>query len=294
MSSERASRTKPRLFVFGLGYSARAFADLLMDRGWHVSATCRTSDKADALRDAGIDPYLFDVERPLDAVGLAALGRATHLLSSVPPCADGDPVLAAHAADIRAAAPFDWIGYLSTTGVYGDRDGGWVDEDSALEPTGPRGQRRVDAEAAWFAQGGAGPVHAFRLAGIYGPGRSALDTVRAGRGRRVVKPGQVFSRIHIDDIVGILDASVARPRNGAAYNCCDDEAAPPQDVIAFACDLLGEPIPPDIPFDAADLSDMARSFYRDNKRVSNDRIKSELGVTPRWPNYRDALRAMLR
>lgn len=287
------SHENSKLFVFGLGYSARAFADLLMDRGWRVSATCRTPDKADALRAAGIDPHLFDADRPLDSAGLAALGEATHLLSSVPPKAEGDPVLATHAADIRAAAPFNWIGYLSTTGVYGDRDGDWVGEEAALEPTGPRGQRRVDAEAAWFALTDAGPIHAFRLAGIYGPGRSALDTVRAGRGRRVVKPGQVFSRIHIDDIVGILEASVARPRHGAAYNCCDDEAAPPQDVIAFACELLGEPVPPDIPFDTAELSDMARSFYRDNKRVANDRIKSELGVTLRWPNYRDALRAML-
>jgi nucleoside-diphosphate-sugar epimerase len=291
--SPLVSNTAPHLFVFGLGYSARALADLLTSRGWRVSATCRTPDKAETLRVAGVESHLFDAGAPLDADGLAALASATHLLSSVPPGADGDPVLAAHAGDIRAAAPFDWIGYLSTTGVYGDRDGGWVDEDSALEPTGPRGQRRVDAEAAWFDLEDAGPVHAFRLAGIYGPGRSALDTVRSGRGRRIVKPGQVFSRIHIDDIVAIVDASMAKPRNGAAYNCCDDEAAPPQDVIAFACELLGEPVPPDVPYATADLSEMARSFYRDNKRVSNARIKEELGVTLRWPTYRDALRAML-
>lgn len=281
-----------RLFVFGLGFSARALADSLIAEGIAVSATCRGEEKRDALTAAGIDTHLFDLDRPLDSAGLAALAASSHLLSSVPPDADGDPVLLHHADDIRSAGPFDWIGYLSTTGVYGDRDGDWVDEDSALTPTGARGQRRVDAEAAWNALGDAGPVHSFRLAGIYGPGRSALDTVRQGRGRRVVKPGQVFSRIHIDDITAILRASMARPNPGAAYNCCDDEAVPPQDVIEYACRLLGEPIPPDIPFDSADLSPMARSFYRDNKRVSNRRVKDELGVVLNWPNYRLALDAM--
>lgn len=280
------------LFIFGYGFSAGALADRLRAAGSRISATCRTEEKRARLRAAGIDAHLFDADRPLDAEGLSALGGATHLLSSVPPGEDGDPVLNAHEADIRAAAPFRWIGYLSTTGVYGDRDGGWVDEDSALAPTGSRGQRRVDAEAAWFALGEAGPVHSFRLAGIYGPGRSALETVRAGRARRIVKPGQVFSRIHIDDIAAVLAASMARPRHGAAYNCCDDDPAPPQDVIAYACDLLGVAPPPEIPIEEAELSPMARSFYRDNKRVSNRRIKEELGVSLTWPSYRAALDAM--
>ena len=280
------------LFVFGFGYSSKAFADRLIARGVKVSATCRSEEKQAALRDQGIDAHLFSRERPLDAEGLAALASATLLLSSVPPDADGDPVIDAHAADILAAGPFEWIGYLSTTGVYGDHDGAWVDETTALTPSGVRGQRRVDAEAAWFALGEAGPVQTFRLAGIYGPVRNALETVKKGRARRVVKQGQVFSRIHLDDISSILESSVARPNGGAAYNCCDDEAAPPQDVIAFACTLLGVEIPPDIPFETADLSDMARSFYSDNKRVSNQRVKEELGVTLAWPNYRDALRAL--
>ena len=283
----------PHLFVFGLGYSANAFAAVLRETGTRISATCRSAEKQVALIAQGIDAHVFDRDHPLDNAGRAALDQASHLLSSVPPDDKGDPVIDLHAQDILKAAPFDWIGYLSTTGVYGDFDGEWVDETAPMAPSGTRGQRRVDAEAAWFALAQAGPVHSFRLAGIYGPGRSALDTVRQGRARRVVKPGQVFSRIHIDDITNILLASAARPNPGAAYNCCDDEAAPPQDVITYACDLLGVTPPPEIPFEEADLSPMAKSFYRDNKRVSNTRIKEELGVTLRWPNYRDALTAML-
>lgn len=285
--------TEPHLFIFGLGYSAKAFANRMQKAGARISATCRSQDKRKALIAEGIDAHLFDTDRPLDAAGLAALASASHLLSSVPPTESGDSVIDRHGADILRARPFNWIGYLSTTGVYGDHDGAWVDETTALTPSGTRGQRRVEAEAAWFGLGAAGPVHSFRLAGIYGPGRSALETVRSGRARRVVKPGQVFSRIHIDDITEILLASTARPNHGAAYNCCDDEAAPPQDVIAYACSLLGVDPPPEIPIEKADLSPMARSFYRDNKRVANTRIKQELGVTLHWPNYRDALSAML-
>lgn len=281
------------LFVFGFGYSAKALADRMMAQGTRVSATCRSIEKQAALREHGIDAHLFSREHPLNEAGLLALESAGVLLSSVPPDADGDSVIDLHGSDIERCGPFDWIGYLSTTGVYGDHNGDWVDETTPLTPSGPRGHRRVDAEAAWFALQGAGPVHTFRLAGIYGPGRSALDTVRKGRARRVVKQGQVFSRIHLEDIATILENSIALPNGGAAYNCCDDEAAPPQDVIEFACHLLGEPVPPDLPFETAELSDMARSFYSDNKRVSNKRIKDELKVMLKWPNYRDALRALL-
>lgn len=281
--------TAPRLFIFGYGFSARAFAERMRARGFQIAATCRSAEKRDALEAEGVEAFLFDRDTPLRDPN-AALAGTTHLLSSVPPDATGDPVLDLHETDIVAAAPYAWAGYLSTTGVYGDRQGGWVDETSALEPTGERGQRRVDAEARWQA---AVQAHCFRLAGIYGPGRNALETVRKGRARRVVKPGQVFSRIHIDDIAAILAASVDRPNPGAAYNCCDDEAAPPQDVITYACELLGAEPPPEIPFDDADLSPMARSFYGDNKRVDNTRIKDELGVTLIWPEYRAALRAMM-
>jgi nucleoside-diphosphate-sugar epimerase len=247
----------------------------------------------------GFEVFLFDRRRPLEDPA-AALAGTSHLLSSAPPDPEvepgaGDPVLDHHSADIAALESLAWLGYLSTTGVYGDRGGAWVDEDSALTPTGERGRRRVAAEDAWLElwERDARPVHLFRLAGIYGPGRSALDTVRNGTARRIDKPGQVFSRIHVDDIAAVLQASIARPRPGAAYNLCDDEAAPPQEVVAFACALLGREAPPLVPFEAAELSDMARSFYRDNKRVSNARIKDELGVALAYPSYREGLRAIL-
>lgn len=282
-----------RLFCFGLGYSARALADAVQAEGWAVAGTCRSAEKQAALQAAGIDAFLFDRDRPLDDAA-GGLSGATHLLSSVPPDRSGDPVLDHHGAEIAALGGLRWAGYLSTIGVYGDRAGGWVDEESALQPTGERGRRRVAAEDGWrvLQRKHGVPVHVFRLAGIYGPGRNALETVRAGRARRIVKSGQVFSRIHRDDIVAVLRASMTRPSPGAVYNLCDDEAAPPQDVIAFACDLLGVTAPPDLPFEGAALSDMARSFYRDSKRVSNRRIKRDLGVRLAWPTYREGLRAL--
>ncbi|MCZ6764549.1 MAG: NAD-dependent epimerase/dehydratase family protein, partial [Alphaproteobacteria bacterium] len=188
----------------------------------------------------------------------------------------------------------------STTGVYGDRAGDWVDETSPLKPTGARGRARVKAEAAWREAGDAHglPVHIFRLAGIYGPGRNALETVRAGTARRVVKPGQLFARIHVDDIVSVLRASIDRPRPGAIYNVCDDEPAPAQDVVAYACRLLGVMPPPEEPFEKAvasgSLSDMAQSFYADNRRVANRLIKEELGVRLAYPSYREGLDALVR
>ena len=283
-----------RLFCFGLGFSAVTLARRLLARGWQVAGTTRSAEKAAALEAEGIAVLPFDRERPLDDPA-GALAGATHLLSSAPPDADGDPVLECHGDDIAGHDGWRWIGYLSTTGVYGDRDGGWVDEDSALEPTGERGRRRLEAERAWLALGrrSGAPVQLFRLAGIYGPGRSALDTVRAGRAQRIDKPGQVFSRIHVEDIASVLEASIARPAAGQAYNVCDDEAAPPAEVIAHACALLGVEPPPLVPFEAAELSPMGRSFYRDNKRVSNRRIKEELGVGLAYPDYRAGLAALL-
>jgi len=281
----------PHLFCFGLGYSAGFLARNLQAQGWRVSGTCRSAEKAAKLRDQGIAAHLFDRGRPLDDAA-AALRGVTHLLSSVPPDEAGDPVLDLHRDVIDTVAPkLAWIGYLSTTGVYGDRAGGWVDEDSALTPSGERGRRRVAAERAWL--GLRPPAHLFRLAGIYGPGSSALDTVREGRAKRVVKPGQVFSRIHVEDIVQVLEASMARPSPGTAYNVCDDDPAPPAEVIAHACALLGVAPPPEVPFAEANLSPMARSFYDDNKRVDNTRIKRALGVTLRYPSYRAGLQAIL-
>ncbi len=273
----------PRLFCFGLGYTARVLAAERKEQGWRIAGTCRDAADAAELTALGYEVHAFD-----DA---AALAGTTHLLSSVPPGRDGDPVLRRHGDAIARLPNLRWIGYLSTTGVYGDRDGDWVDEDSPLRPTGARGRSRVAAEAGWRAL--SQPAHLFRLAGIYGPGRNALETVRRGRAHRIVKPGQVFSRIHVDDIAAVLRASMSTPSPGTAYNVCDDEAAPPQDVITFACDLLAVAPPPRIAFAEAELSEMARGFYRDNKRVSNRRIKDELGISLRWPNYRDGLRGLL-
>ncbi|MBM3571402.1 MAG: SDR family oxidoreductase [Alphaproteobacteria bacterium] len=284
-----------RLFCFGLGYSALALADQLAGHGWQVAGTCRDLDKARALTARGFEMFMFDRGRKLDDAA-AALTGTTALISSVPPDDGGDPVLDHHGADIANLTGLSWVGYLSTTGVYGNRDGGPVDETSALLPTGPRGHRRAAAEAAWLAlwRRHGLPVHIFRLAGIYGPGRSALDTVRRGEARRIVKPGQVFSRVHVEDIAQVLMASLARPMAGTAYNVCDDDPAAPQDVIAFACALLGVAPPPEIPFSRADLSPMARSFYDDNKRVANDRVKRELGVGLKYPSYRDGLADLFR
>jgi nucleoside-diphosphate-sugar epimerase len=287
--------TAGRLFCFGLGYSALTLARGLLAKGWTVAGTCRDAAGRTALARQGIEAHLFDRDRPLGDPA-AMLAGTTHLLSSVPPDAVGDPVLALHGDAIaRLGQGLVWAGYLSTTGVYGDRAGGWVDENAALRPTGERGRRRCAAEAAWLAlrrERGV-PVHLFRLAAIYGPGRSALDQVRAGTARRIDKPGQVFSRIHVDDIAAVLEASMARPHPGAAYNICDDAPDAPEAVIAFACALLGVHVPPLVPFAEADLSLMARSFYDDNKRVDNTRIKRELGIRLCYPDYRAGLRALL-
>jgi len=282
-----------RLFCFGLGYSALGLVRRLRPKGWVIAGTCRDDDRRAELAREGVEAYLFD--RPFADIA-AALADTSHLLSSVPPDAAGDPVIARYGSTIAAiGGSLTWMGYLSTTGVYGDRAGDWVDETSPLRPSGERGRRRCEAEAAWLGlwrQHGV-PVHLFRLAAIYGPGRSALDQVRLGAARRIDKPGQIFSRIHVEDIATVLEASMARPRPGTVYNVCDDMPAAPQTVIAFACALLGVEPPPLVPFDQADLSPMARSFYDDNKRVDNARMKRELGVRLRYPDYKAGLRALM-
>ncbi|RWR46647.1 SDR family oxidoreductase [Sinirhodobacter ferrireducens] len=275
------------LLSVGHGYSAQALARVLLPRGWRIVATTRSADKAAALRATGVEVQVW-TGGPLPLAGV------THLLSSVAPDAAGDPVLTACGAQIAAAAgQLDWAGYLSTVGVYGDHAGGWVDEDTPLTPATTRGEMRVAAERAWAAIPGL-PLHIFRLAGIYGPGRGPFEKVREGTARRILKPGQVFSRIHVDDIAQVLAASIARPNPGRVYNVCDDDPAPPEDVLSHAAALLGLPEPPGVPFDAADLSPMARSFYAENKRVRNDRIKTELGVRLRYPDYRAGLAALLQ
>ena len=276
------------LLSIGHGYSARALGRVLVPQGWRVIGTLRSADKAAELRAEGVEPLLWPGDDlPFD--------QATHLLTSVAPNDAGDPVLAALGDQIAAAKHLEWVGYLSTVGVYGDHQGGWVDEDTPLAPATRRGHARVEAEGAWadLCRAAGLPLHVFRLAGIYGPGRGPFEKLRQGTARRIIKPGQVFSRIHVEDIAQVLAASIARPDPGRVYNVCDDNPAPPQDVIAHAAQLLGLPVPPDIPYDAASFTPMARSFYAESKRVRNDRIKSELGVSLLYPDYPAGLAAIL-
>ena len=273
------------LLSIGHGYSARALARLLLPAGWRIIATTRSAAKADMLRAEGVEPIIW-------TGGPLPLAEATHLLTSVAPDGAGDPVLAAQRSAIAAAQHLEWVGYLSTVGVYGDHGGGWVDEETPLTPSTTRGVQRVAAEAAWQALGL--PVHIFRLAGIYGPGRGPFEKVRDGTARLILKPGQVFSRIHVEDIAQVLAASIAHPNPGRIYNVCDDEPSPPEDVLAYAAELLGLPRPPEVPFDPSQMTPMAASFYAENKRVRNDRIKTELGVSLRYPDYRSGLEAMLQ
>jgi nucleoside-diphosphate-sugar epimerase len=276
------------LLSFGHGYSAQALERLLLPQGWRIIGTTRSAAKAEAMRARGIEALIWPGADVTDA-----LNAASHLLMSASPDDGSDPVLAALQDQITARADqFEWAGYLSTTGVYGDHGGDWVDETAPLTPATRRGQARVVAEAAWQAIPGL-PLHIFRLAGIYGPGRGPFAKVRNGTARRIIKDGQVFSRTHVDDIAQVLAASIARPNPGAIYNVCDDDPAPPQDVIAYAAQLLGLPVPEAVPFEDAELTPMARSFYAESKKVRNDRIKDDLGVKLLFPDYRSGLQSLL-
>jgi nucleoside-diphosphate-sugar epimerase len=278
------------MLFFGFGYSAAALAKRLDRSQWRITATSRSTAGADHIRALGHDALVFDQHEDIpDGV--------THIVSSVPPDAGGDPVLRRYGNSlVRQVRRTVWVAYLSTTGVYGDHGGAWIDENTPLTPNTERGWRRLWAEQAWLrlhAQHGL-PLHFFRLAGIYGPGRNALEAVRGGTAKRVIKPGQVFSRIHVDDIAGMLLASMARPKAGGAYNGADDLPCPPQDVVEHAARLLGLAVPPDIPFESATLSPMARSFYADSKRVSNRRVKEELGYHFLYPDYLTGLAALMK
>lgn len=275
------------LFSFGHGYSAQALSRHIAPKGWRILGTTRDSEGMEAIRDSGAEPLVWPGQEPnLDGV--------THLLISTAPNAEGDPVLAALGDEIaRRAAQFTWVGYLSTTAVYGDHQGGWVDEDTPPAPTAKRGKWRMLAEQQWSSIPDL-PIHIFRLAGIYGPGRGPFSKLKRGGLRRIIKPGQVFSRIHVEDIAQILDASMTNSNPGRVYNVCDDEPVPPQDVIGYAAELQGLPLPPAVSYEEADLTPMARSFYNENKRVRNSRIKDELGVTLIYPNYRVGLDALMK
>ena len=282
-----------KLFVFGLGYSALHIAQRLQRVGAEVTATVRSRAKAEALTQAGITGRVFSPDHQDDAIA-PGIADSDAILVSIPPGESGDPVLASFADRIAAAPKLRWVGYLSTVGVYGDHRGGWVDETTPATPADGRSKVRAAAEQAWLAFGAASgiAVQIFRLSGIYGPGRNHLVQLAAGTARRIVKPGQVFNRIHVADIAAVVEASLARPRRGGIYNVTDSEPAPPQDVVAFAAALCGIEPPPEIPFESAELSPMARSFYAESKRVRNDLIKQELGVHLRYPTFREGLTAL--
>lgn len=273
------------LLCLGYGYSATALAQRLLPLGWRVIGTTRSPERAAQLRDSGIEAVVL----PCDLSD--AITQATHILASAAPNENGDPFLQTDGAALRACGA-EWVGYLSTTAVYGDHDGAWVDEDTAPTPQSLRAVLRVLAEKQWLSVGL--PVQVFRLAGIYGPGRGPFKKVRDGTARRIIKPGQVFSRIHVNDIAATLLASIQRPRPGRIYNVCDDDPAPPEDVISHAADLLGLPVPPEVPYDQAEMTPMARSFYGESKKVSNARIRQELGVQLAYPTYREGLAALLQ
>jgi len=270
-----------KLLILGLGYTGRAVAAKMRAQGWEVRGTTRTPADDSLIQWPGSD--ISDT-----------VSWASHLLISAAPDKNGDPFLAGLEAEILSAKPA-WVGYLSTTGVYGDHGGAWVDEATKLTPATTRGHHRVKAEAQWMAlykEHGL-PLHIFRLAGIYGPERGPFAKVRAGTARRIIKDNQVFSRTHVEDIAQVIAASINQPNPGRIYNVCDNDPAPPQDVIGYAAQLLGLPMPPALDFETAEMTAMARSFYAESKKVSNARIKAELGIKLKYPDYKSGLNALL-
>jgi nucleoside-diphosphate-sugar epimerase len=286
-----------RLFCFGFGYTAETLARRLSGRtlalaGTRTSLSGPGSEQAAAPLGARLAEYKGDAA---SAEVRDLIKGATHILVSIPPDLEGDPVLRHFREEIASLTELAWIGYLSTVGVYGDRQGQWVDETSPPHPISERSLRRLQAEQAWaqFGRDTGRRVEIFRLAGIYGPGRSAIDSLRAGTARRIVKPGQIFNRIHVDDIARVLAAAIDKDAGHRIYNVSDDEPAPPQDVLAHAAELLMLPPPPEVPFEKAALTGMAATFWAENKRVSNARIKQDLGVELLYPTYREGLRALV-
>ena len=282
-----------KLFIFGLGYSATYIAQQLAAGGAAIAGTVRSRAKADQLSGLGYAMRQFSVAER-DAAVARDLADSDAVLVSVPPDARGDPALQVYRDDLAAASRLRWIGYLSTVGVYGDRDGGWVDEATVPVPTNEASHRRLDVERQWQQFGDTHhiPVHLFRLAGIYGPGRNQLVQLAEGKARRIVKPGHVFNRIHVEDIAQMVEASLARPRAGAIYNGADGAPAPPQDVVTFAAEICGVAPPPEIPYERAQLTPMSQSFFSECKRVRSGLLRDELGITLRYPSFREGLTAL--
>lgn len=281
------------LFIFGLGFSATHFAQQALKKGWHVMGTCRNPDNMDAMSKLGIEAVLFDGEAPLDDFA-EYLKDVTHILHSIGPDKDtGDCVYNLHHSDLEKLQNLQWMGYLSTTGVYGNWDGDLVDENHERCPGSARSCARKQAEDQWL--GSDLPAHLFRLAGIYGPNRSVFNQIEAGRAKMISKPGHIFSRIHIDDIAGVLWASIKKPNPKAAYNLCDDAPCEPVKVIQAAYEMLAQTPPPVQSFEEASksMSAMALTFWQDNKRVDNSRIKNELGYQLIHPGYKEGLAAIL-
>jgi nucleoside-diphosphate-sugar epimerase len=282
-----------RLFCFGFGYTAESLARRLSARTSALAGT-RTSLVEEGDSPLGVKLAEFKGDTASAEVR-ALLECASHVLVSIPPDVEGDPALRLFREDLANLPELAWIGYLSTVGVYGDWKGQWVDETSPPHPISERSLRRLHAERAWaqFGRDSGRRVEIFRLAGIYGPGRSVIDGLRAGTARRIVKPGQFFNRIHVDDIAKVLAAAIDKDAGHGIYNVSDDEPAPPQDVVAYAAELLGLPMPPEVPFEGSALTPMAATFWAENKRVCNTRIKRDLAVELMYPTYREGLQALV-
>jgi hypothetical protein len=282
------------LFCFGHGFSSRALARRLIPKGWEVSGTCRDINSKSILNNEG-QLYKYDGIN-INKEIYNAIDKSTHLLISIPPQVSKDPVLDRFSNKILNWKHLKWIGYISSTGVYGDAKGEWVDENSILKPATAINQRRVAIESAWLKlyKFNSLPIVIFRCVGIYGPGRNILISVKLGRSKRIVKPGLVFSRIHVDDLAQTLEASMLSPMPGEIYNVSDDQPSSPSEVVEYACGLLNVTPPPLIPYEFAELSDMARGFYEANKRVSNKKIKVDLGICLEYPDYKVGLNALLK
>ena len=279
---------RPCLLIFGHGYTANAFVDYIRSMGWEIFGTTRNSQTADFLIKKGVKPLMWSDESKIKSV----INRSDYILHSIPPTEIGDPVYKRFSeAIISRSTNLSWFGYLSTTSVYGNHDGMWVDENTPVNPSSNRGLLRVKAEKNWSSINDL-PLHIFRLAGIYGPNRSPLDKIRSGKAQLISKPGQFFSRIHVEDIARVLKASIEMPNRGSVYNVCDDMPAAPDEVLDYAAKLINYPNLPKVAFEEAELSPMAKSFYSENKRVKNDLIKSELKITLKYPNYETGLNAL--